>query len=83
MGFLEEPLLGGVILRQIRWQELDGDRTFEAWVSGLIDDAHPAAAKLGDDLVGAELGTGGQGHARGKYIAGLEVRRVALHRPRR
>ena len=50
LGFLEEPLRG-VVFGQVRGQELDGDGALEAWVSGLIDDAHAAAAELGDDLV--------------------------------
>ena len=56
LGLLQEPLLGRVISGQVRWQELDRDRALQAGVTGLVDHAHAAAAKLGDDLVGPELG---------------------------
>ena len=71
LGFLEEPLLGGVVLGQIRRQELDGHRALEAWVTSLIHDAHAALAKLADDGIRAEGGTGLEGHGGAEYIAGL------------
>ena len=78
MGFLEEPLLGRGVPRQVWRQEFDGDRALETWVARFIDDAHAAAAQLAHDLIGTERSSRGQGHARGKYIAGLTVQRVAL-----
>ena len=38
----------------------------QSWVSGLIDDAHAAAAELGNDLVGTEPGSGDHAHGRGR-----------------
>ena len=53
MGFLQKPLLGRLVSREIRRQEFDRDRALEAGVRGRVDDADPAAAKLRDDLIRA------------------------------
>ena len=66
----EEPLLGRRVSSEIGRKELDGDRSFEARVGGLIDHAHPALAELGHDGIRAELGAGGQGHRGADYICG-------------
>ena len=36
-------------------QDLDGDRSVQAWVVGLVDLAHAAGTGLADDFVGAEF----------------------------
>ena len=41
---------------------LDRHRLLEAGVSGLVDDAHPAAAELGDDRIRPEGSAGREGH---------------------
>ena len=64
LGFLQEPLLGGLVAGQIRWQQLNGDLALEAGILREVDDAHAALAQLGPDLVRAERGSGGQGHRR-------------------
>ena len=47
--------------RQRREQHLDGDRSVEPRVAGLVDLAHTAGAERGDDFVDAETGAGGEG----------------------
>jgi hypothetical protein len=46
--------------------ELDGNRALQARVTGLIDDPHPALPELGHDLIRPELGTGSEGHGKGR-----------------
>jgi len=41
---------------------LDADDSVEPFVAGFVDFAHPSRANLGQDLVGAEHGSGGKGH---------------------
>ena len=60
------PLPGSHVSCRINRQELDGDRALEAGVGSLVDDAHPAAAQLRDDLIRTELSAGDQGHRRGR-----------------
>ena len=43
-------------------QDLDRDVAAEARVLGAVDLPHAARADGGEDLVGAEAGTGGEGH---------------------
>ncbi len=62
LGFLEEPLLGGLVAGQVRRQQLDGDVPIEAWVMGQVDDAHAAAPELGDDGIRTECRARGEGH---------------------
>ena len=69
-GFLEETPRGRVVSCQVRRQQLDRHMPIQAWVKGLIDDAHAAAAELADDLVGAELGAGDRVIRGGKYSVG-------------
>ena len=64
-GFLQEPLLGGVVAGQVRREELDGDLPLEARVLGRVDNPHPAVAEFGEDGVRAELSAWGQRHGRG------------------
>ena len=56
---------------QVRRQKPNLDRALEAGISGLIDDAHAAAAKLADDHIGTEVGAGREGHRSAEYTAGL------------
>ena len=49
-------MLGDRVASQIRWQEIDRDVAVEAWVMGLVDDAHAARPELADDLVRPEGG---------------------------
>ena len=42
--------------------DCDGDVAIQAPIVGLVDDAHPAAAKLRDDLIRPEGGAWSQGH---------------------
>ena len=52
----EAPRALGVVHR-LRAQQLDRHRPPEARVAGAVDDAHPALAEPGGDLVGAESGS--------------------------
>jgi hypothetical protein len=56
LGLVKESLLRRVVAGQVRRQELDGDLTPQARVSGRIDDAHAAVPEFGEDVVGAESG---------------------------
>jgi hypothetical protein len=47
-----------VIVRELRWQHLDGHGPVQAPVSRAIDDGHPAAADLGVELI--VLANGGE-----------------------
>ena len=67
LSFLKEPLLGRLVAGQVRRQQLDRHRPLEAWVCGRVDDAHPAATQLRDDLIRAEGGAGSEDHARLDY----------------
>jgi hypothetical protein len=51
LGFANEPFLGFVVGAELGRKEFDGDVAVEPDVLGLVDDAHAAFAKLGDDLV--------------------------------
>jgi len=51
-------------------QNLDGDRTVEARVAGLVDLAHSARTEGRDDFVRAEAGAGGQGHESRLIVVG-------------
>ena len=62
LGLLEEPLLGRVVLRQLRRQHLDRHVPIQARVSGLIDDAHTAGYQAGRRFHMTELRTGSEGH---------------------
>ena len=44
-------------------QDLDRDVALQPRVARPVDLAHPARAERGEDLVGAEAGTGRQGHS--------------------
>ena len=51
-------LRGPVVSRQIKRQELDRHVPIQPRVTGPIDDAHPAAAQLADDLIRASFEPG-------------------------
>ena len=65
---MEEPLFGRVVLRQIRWEELDRHVPIQSWVTGLVDDAHAAMAELADDRIRTELRAGCEGHGEATII---------------
>src|SRR5687768_6917894 len=46
------------------WQHFDGDRPLQVRVGGLVDLAHAASPKRGEDLVRAEASAGGERHYR-------------------
>ena len=50
------------VLRERRGQDLDRDLAPEPRILRAVDLAHAAGADLAEDLVGAELRTGRQGH---------------------
>src|SRR5512143_2018004 len=50
-SFSPEPLQGVMISGEFFRQELQGDKTMESGVLGLVDDTHATAAKLLNDLV--------------------------------
>ena len=88
MGFLQEPLLGGLVAGQVRREELDGHLALQARVLGRVDDPHAAVAEFGADRVRAEGGTWREGHeARLDYSAwraaesGHDGRAVACEEP--
>ena len=54
----EPPLVGAPRLAQ----HLDGHRTIEAAVAGLVNGAHAAVTEQRDDLVVTDAGAGGQSH---------------------
>jgi hypothetical protein len=56
-GFPLEPLAERGVSREVRGQDLDGDRALESRVPRLVDLAHAAGAGGGDDFVGTEPGT--------------------------
>ena len=58
LGLLEEALLGGLVAGQVGWQQLDRHTPIQPGIVGRVDDAHPAAAQLRDDLVGPECCAG-------------------------
>ena len=78
LGFLEEPLFGGVVSRQTRGQQLDRDRALEAGIGGLVDHTHPAAADEGGHVVVAKSGADVQGHIVLDYNAATSERCPAL-----
>jgi len=51
LSFLNESLLGFFVLRELRWEEFKGHDPPKFRVLSFIDDSHPAAADLFDDLV--------------------------------
>ena len=71
LGFLEEALLGGRILCEVRRQKLDGDRALEAGIAGLIDDAHPPWPSCETISYGPSWVPGNSVIGGGDYIVGL------------
>ena len=46
LGFLDEPSLALGVSDLLRRQDLEGNRTVEVGVAGLVDHSHPALAEL-------------------------------------
>ena len=59
LGFAREARADFGIGDQMRGQKFQGHGAVQARVFGFVDDAHAAAAELGEDAVGAELLSGG------------------------
>ncbi len=60
----EEALLRRGFTDQIRGKNFDGHLPVEPGILRPVDDAHPAPAELGRDLVGTDRRTRNQGHRR-------------------
>src|SRR5262249_16838106 len=69
------PHLGG--RREMLRQHFDRDRALEARVLRLVDLAHPSRSDGGQDFVGSEPGTGGNGHRREASSSSVMSQRVA------
>jgi hypothetical protein len=60
-GFLFEASEAIGVGGQPRGENLDGDITPEAWITGLIHLAHAPGTDRGQDFVRADTGAGGKG----------------------
>ncbi len=58
-----EPMEAVGVVRRRVGQQLQGDLAPQTRVAGAVDLAHAALSERSEDLVGAELFSGGQGHA--------------------
>ena len=58
-----EPMEAVGVVRRRVGEQLQGDLAPQARVAGAVDLAHAALSERSEDLVGAELFSGGQGHA--------------------
>ena len=81
LGLLLEAAQAVRVLREGGGQDLDGDVAREARILRPIDLAHASGADLAEDLVGTELGSGGQGHVRWILPAGRSAHRERVDRP--
>ena len=62
LGLALEPLAQLRVRREVRRQDLDGDRALEPRVPRLVNLPHPAGPDGRKDLVRTEFGSGGQRH---------------------